>query len=93
MATRLFRSDNAGRSFFPVSAPILPSARAGKALPVRALTFLSPRTASRSSVPCLSANRCWSQTTAPGPGIGSASAPPARSGRWPVVTARPMRSF
>jgi hypothetical protein len=41
-ATQLFRSDNAGQSFFPVRAPILPSARTGKALPVRALTFLSP---------------------------------------------------
>jgi hypothetical protein len=41
-ATQLFRSDNAGQSFFRVSAPILPSARTGKALPVRALTFLSP---------------------------------------------------
>jgi len=40
--TRLFRSDNAGQSFFPVSAPILASARTGKALPVRTLTFLSP---------------------------------------------------
>lgn len=39
---QLFRSDNAGRSFFPVTAPILPSARTSKALPVRALTFLSP---------------------------------------------------
>jgi hypothetical protein len=41
-ATLLFRSDNAGRSFFPVSAPVLFSARGGGAPPVRALTFISP---------------------------------------------------
>jgi hypothetical protein len=40
--TQLFRSDNAGRSFFAVSAPILRSAPKGKALAVRGLTFLSP---------------------------------------------------
>jgi photosystem II stability/assembly factor-like uncharacterized protein len=40
--TRLFRSDNEGRSFFRVGAPILRSAHTGKVLPVRALTFLSP---------------------------------------------------
>ena len=41
-ATRLFRSDNGGQTFFSVRVPVLRSARTGKALPVRALTFLSP---------------------------------------------------